>query len=180
MDLENLIGGTRDGHSRRVSEISGLLAEKAGYPMAEIELIKQAALLHDTGKDDIAEHLINKPSRLTPDEYDIVKSHTTIGYKQLNEAARILALAAVVARQHHEHADGYGYPDGITGSEMHPYSKIIAVADVFDALYSRRPYKEPWDIERIRAYFTEQAGEQFDREAAMLLLSIIADVQAVY
>ena len=180
MVLQKLMDSTQDGHSRRVSLISGLLAEKAGYPKAEIEIITQAALLHDVGKIAIPGYILNKPSGLTPDEYEIIKSHTTTGYKQLNEAARILALAAVAARQHHEHTDGYGYPDGINGSEIHPYSKLIAVADVFDALYSRRAYKEPWEIERIRAYFTEQAGKQFDRELAMLLLSIIADVQAVY
>jgi HD-GYP domain-containing protein (c-di-GMP phosphodiesterase class II) len=181
MDILHLIdNAASDTHSRNVALISEMMARKAGYSDAESRIIAQAALFHDAGKIEIPGHILNKPSALTPDEYDIVKTHTTAGYKRLNKAAQILALASVASLQHHEHADGHGYPDSIAGSETHPYSKLIACADVADALFSHRTYKNPWNINIIRAYFTEQSGKQFDPAMVRVLFSIMDKVQALY
>ena len=179
MFIQKLIDNTSDGHSRRVSQISALLAKAAGYTQAESVLIAQAALLHDVGKVDIPDRILHKPSSLTPDEYDIMKSHTILGCKKIEEAIRILEAATVICREHHERWDGSGYYR-LSGENIHPYARLVAVADVFDALYSKRTYKESWDISRICSYFSKQAGKQFEYELALILLSIIADVRAIY
>lgn len=179
MDLFSLTSNADCDHSRKVSQISRLMAHKAGYSKNEIEIISQAAWFHDVGKSDIPECILNKPSKLTPDEYEIVQTHTTNGYRQINEAARILSLAAVVAREHHEHVNGDGYFN-LTGREMHPYSKLVACADVFDALRSRRVYKDPWSIDKIRDLFAEQSGKHFDTAMVSVLFSIMDDVLTLY
>jgi putative nucleotidyltransferase with HDIG domain len=179
MDLQTLSNSAGRGHSRRVSAISGLLADRAGYSQAESQVIAQAALLHDCGKAYIPADILYKPSALTPGEYGIIKTHTDIGCELLNEAAQLLATAAIVAKQHHEYINGSGYHH-MLGGEIHPYAKLIACADVFDALYSRRPYKEPWDISKIQAFFTEQSGKHFDPAMVHALFSVIDKVLALY
>ena len=179
MDLQRLHNSANRGHSRRVSAISGLIAERAGYPQAESRIIAQAALFHDCGKSEIPAHVLYKPSVLTPGEYGVIKTHTTIGYRLLSEAARILTAAAFVAGHHHEHMNGAGYHN-LSGDEIHPYARLVACADVFDALYSRRAYKKPWDMTKIRAFFAEQSGKQFDPIMAALLFNGIDDVLSIY
>jgi putative two-component system response regulator len=179
MDLQKLKHGSERGHSRRVSAISGLIAERAGYLQAESQIIAQAALFHDCGKSELPTAILHKPSALTPAEYDVIKTHTTIGHKTLSEAAAVLSAASSMAAQHHERMDGTGYHN-LSGDEIHPYARIAACADVFDALYSRRDYKEPWDVAKIREYFTGQSGKQFDPAIVTVLLSILDDVLAIY
>lgn len=179
MDLLSLINNANYEHSRRVSEISGLLAERAGYSQAESRVIAQAALFHDVGKSAIPPSILNKPASLTPGEYELVKTHAALGCKQITEVIHILTAAALIAQQHHEHENGGGYYH-LSGSDIHPYSKLVACADVFDALYNRRPYKEPWDMDKIRAYFTAQTGKQFDGEMVALLFGMIDDVLKLY
>jgi HD-GYP domain-containing protein (c-di-GMP phosphodiesterase class II) len=156
-----------------------MMAVKAGYSYAESELIAQAAYFHDVGKAAIPARILSKPSALTPQEFNIIKTHTTIGSKQISDAAKVLALASIVALQHHEHMDGNGYQH-LVGSDIHPYTKLIECADVLDALLSRRVYKDPWDIPSIRAYFTTQSGKQFDPAMVNVLFSILDDVLALY
>ena len=179
MDLQRLHNSANRGHSRRVSAISGLIAERAGYPKAESQIIAQAAQFHDCGKSEIPAHVLYKPSILTPGEYGIIKAHTTIGYNLLNEAARILTAAAFVAGHHHERMDGTGY-HRFSGHEIHPYARLVACADVFDALYSRRAYKEPWDMAKIQAFFMEQSGKQFDPVMVYALSCVMDDVLTLY
>jgi HD-GYP domain-containing protein (c-di-GMP phosphodiesterase class II) len=179
MDLHTLVAGARYAHSRQVARISALLAEKAGFEPRETAVITQAAELHDIGKTALPPELLNKPGALTAGEFELVKTHTTLGCQQITDAIDILIVAALVANQHHEHIGGNGYI-GLAGEDIHPYARLIAVADVFDALYSRRAYKEPWDIERIRAYFTEQSGKQIDAEVVRCLFDAMGEILALY
>jgi len=179
MNLETLIESTCFAHSKQVSMISALMAESAGYPPGEISAIRQAALYHDIGKSDIPEQILNKPGALTPEEYEIVKTHTARGYSKITDAVNVLSIAADVCRDHHERPDGSGYC-GMTDREIHPYSKIISVADVFDALYSRRSYKEAWDMEKIREFFSTQSGKQFDAGFVKLLFAKMGEILALY
>ena len=177
--LQRLIDSAKSDHSKHVSVICGMMAKKAGLPHNERRFISQAALLHDVGKEEIPLSIISKPSALTPEEFEIVKTHTAIGFERIAETARILAVAAVIALEHHERENGHGYYH-MAGTDIHPYAKLVAVADVFDALYSRRAYKDPWSVEKIRAYFTEQAGKQFDADTVTLLFGILDEVLPLY
>jgi len=179
MTLETLTNQTYYAHSRQVSKICALLAERAGYSRDEIAIIEQAALYHDIGKTGIPEQILNKPGALTPEEFAVVKTHTELGYSKIMETVHILTVAAGVCRDHHERPDGTGY-SGMTGRDIHPYSQLISVVDVFDALYSKRPYKEAWDIVRIRDFFSAQSGRQFDAGLVALLFSIIHIVLPLY
>lgn len=179
MDLFTLVDSINFEHSQTVSEISRLMAGKAGFSETECQVIAQAALCHDVGKSAIPADILNKPASLTPAEYEIVKTHTTAGYEQITHAMQTLSTAAIVALQHHEHIDGLGYHH-LAGDDIHPYAKLVAVADVFDALYSRRSYKEPWGLDRIKDYLAQQAGRQFDKATVSLLFSILGDVMLLY
>ena len=175
IDLLEFLNKVNNEHSRNVSKISKLIAKKAGYSEKESNIIAQAAFFHDAGKIFLHPDILNKPTALTLKEYEIIKTHTKIGYEKLNEAAQILAFAAIVANEHHENIDGTGY-NGLTGSKLHDYSKIVACADVADALLSHRIYKKPWCIEKVKSYFTEQSGKKFAPEIVNILHNIIDDV----
>ncbi|WP_377890250.1 HD-GYP domain-containing protein [Alkalihalobacillus sp. R86527] len=150
-------------HVKRVAEYAKLLALKAGLDEEEAELIKIASPMHDIGKVAIPDVVLNKPGKLTPDEFKMIQKHPKIGYELLNSSKRtILQTAAIIADQHHERWDGKGYPEGRSGENIHLYGRIVAIVDVFDALGSDRPYKEAWDLERILAYFREEKGRHFD------------------
>lgn len=178
MELLNLIKSANTDHSRRVSQISGLMAQRAGFSQDESRIIAEAALFHDVGKAAIPQSILNKSCELTPDEFEIIKTHTTAGAARLREAAGMLSLAAVLAEQHHERIDGTGY-HSLSAGEIHTHAKLVACADVFDALYSRRPYKEPWEMEKILRYFNGQAN-QFDPAMVKTLLNAIVDILALY
>ncbi|MGD9663031.1 MAG: HD-GYP domain-containing protein [Porticoccaceae bacterium] len=174
-----LVDNTNFEHSRTVSQISRMMASRAGFSGSECQVIAQAALCHDVGKAAIPAAILNKPSSLTSEEYEVVKTHTEAGYAQITETIQTLSIAAIIARQHHEHENGNGY-NHLAGADIHPYAKLVAVADVFDALYSRRSYKEPWSVGSIRDYFNQQAGQQFDKATVSLLFSILSDVLFLY
>jgi putative two-component system response regulator len=150
-------------HARRIGRISALLAADLGLPDGEVELIRRAAPLHDIGKIAIPDAILIKPGKLTDDEFDRIKLHTTIGAEILSGSqSPVLRLAERIALTHHERWDGYGYPNGLTGEGIPLAGRIVAVADVFDALTHERPYREAWPVdEALRAILT-QAGRQFD------------------
>lgn len=150
-------------HVKRVSKYSQILGEKYGLSKREIMLITMAAPIHDVGKVGISDNILMKPGKLTPEEFEIVKTHTTIGYNLLKGSNReVLKSAAIIAHEHHERYDGKGYPRGLKGDEIHIFGRIVAVADVFDALGSPRVYKKPWVINDILNYFQEERGKHFD------------------
>ena len=150
-------------HVRRVGEISGLLAEKCGLPPEQISLLRLAAPLHDLGKIAIHDSILNKRGPLTAEEFHIMKQHAKLGYELLRNSKRaLLELATTIAKEHHENFDGSGYPDGLKEQEINLCSRIVAVADVFDALGMRRVYKEPWPRDKILAYIREERNKKFD------------------
>lgn len=171
-------------HVKRVAEYSYILALGAGLSQEEAELLKIASPMHDIGKVAIPDEVLNKPGKLTEEEFEMMKAHTTIGYGLLkNSSRRILKAAAIVAHQHHEKWNGTGYPQGLKGEEIHIYARITAVADVFDALGSDRVYKKAWELERIIDLFREERGRHFDPrivDAFMEHLLQLLDIREVY
>ncbi|MEI6708413.1 MAG: HD domain-containing phosphohydrolase [Methylococcales bacterium] len=148
-------------HVKRVAEYSYLLANLCGCQ--EAELIRQASPMHDIGKVAIPDHILNKAGRLNPDEWEIMKTHSVLGFEMLSVSQRpLLQMAATIAYQHHEKWNGEGYPRGLKGDEISIAGRISAVADVFDALGSDRCYKQGWTLDRILTYFEEEKAKHFD------------------
>ncbi|WP_108126245.1 DUF3369 domain-containing protein [Saccharospirillum mangrovi] len=159
-------------HLRRVAEISFLLAQKAGLPKAEARLIREAAPLHDLGKIAIPDAILNKPGPLDPDEWTVMQSHAQRGYDLLSHTDKpILKMGALIAREHHERWDGKGYPTGLAGEAISLGGRITALADVFDALSSKRCYKDAWSLDHVRALFEKERGQHFDPALVDILLA---------
>jgi len=150
-------------HVRRMAQICHLLAQESGMTEEETAVLMHAAPMHDVGKIATPDAVLLKPGRLTPEEWEIMKQHPTVGLQILDGSQRpILKAAAVIAHQHHEKWDGSGYPQGLKGEQIHPYARIVALADVFDALTHARCYKEAWPIDQVRDYLREVAGKHLD------------------
>jgi response regulator RpfG family c-di-GMP phosphodiesterase len=158
-------------HVKRVAEYSKLLATLSGLGEDEAELIRLASPMHDIGKVAISDTILNKPARLTADEFDTMKEHTTFGYKMFEGYEQpIFKTAAIVAHEHHEKYDGSGYPQGLKGEDIHIYGRITALADVFDALGSDRVYKKAWKMEKILELIEYERGKHFDPQLVTLFL----------
>lgn len=175
------IGETRSmetgNHVRRVAEYSKLLAIKCGLSNKEAELIKQASPMHDIGKVGIPDSILNKPEKLTPEEWDIMQNHAQLGRDMLLGSERpLLKAAATVAYEHHEKWDGSGYPQGLKGEEIHIYGRITALADVFDALGSDRCYKKAWPLEKILDLMKQEKGKHFDPSLVDLLFDHLPEL----
>jgi putative two-component system response regulator len=150
-------------HAWRIGRTSGLLADAIGLDDGERELIRRAALLHDIGKIGIPDAILLKPDRLTEPERAVMQTHTTIGAEILSgSTSSVLSLAEQIALSHHEHWDGRGYPDGRSGQEIPLASRIVAIADVFDALTHQRPYKHAWPVDEAVQEVVGQRARQFD------------------
>ncbi len=167
-------------HVKRVSEYSKLFARHYGLSEEESEMLKQASPMHDIGKVAIADAILNKPARLTQDEFEIMKKHTNIGCEMLKHSQRTLMKAAtIVAYEHHEHFNGKGYPRGLQGYEIHIYGRITAIADVFDALGSKRVYKDAWPDKKIFNYMREGSETQFDPKLVEIFFEHLDEFLAV-
>lgn len=150
-------------HVKRVAKVSAELARLAGLSPEEVKLLEVASPMHDIGKVAIPDSILNKPGRLTDEEYDIMKTHAAIGYNLLRHSHRpIIKAAAIVAHEHHEKWNGKGYPEGTRGDRIHIFGRITAIADVFDALACERCYKAAWELPRIVELFKKERGEHFD------------------
>lgn len=159
-------------HIRRVAHYCKILAQLWGLDTQESEILFQASPMHDIGKLAIPDHILNKPGKFTEDEWEIMKTHSELGYKILNNSTRsILKASAIVAYEHHEKWDGSGYPRGLKDTDIHIYGRITAIADVFDALGSERVYKKAWELEDILKLFEEQKGRHFDPNLVDLFLN---------
>lgn len=168
-------------HTKRVSLYSHLLAWKAGLTPREIELITAASPLHDIGKLGIPDDVLLKPGHLTEEERRIMMNHAAIGYAMLQHSRRdILVAAGVIAYQHQEKWDGSGYPQGLAGENIHIFGRIVALADVFDALYSPRVYKEAWPLEKVVEWLGEQRGKHFDPQLVDIFIASIDEFVAIY
>ncbi|PBQ29852.1 HD-GYP domain-containing protein [Shewanella algae] len=152
-------------HVQRMSHYCRVLTRQLGASESWVELLFNAAPMHDIGKIGIPDHILLKPGKLTPEEYRIMQGHTKIGADILgDDASPLLQMAAEVARSHHERWDGNGYPEGLQGNAIPLSARIAAIADVFDALTSERPYKSAWSNQEAFAYLKKEAGGQFDPE----------------
>lgn len=179
MQIVKTLSGTIDakdtytnGHSTRVAEYSREIARRAGYTKVEQNDIYMMGLLHDVGKIGIPDAIINKPSRLTDEEYSIIKSHPAVGAEILGNITEF-PLLGTGAKWHHERYDGKGYPDGISGEDIPEEARIIAVADAYDAMSSRRSYRDVLPQEKLREEMEKGAGTQFDPVFAKIMLEMI-------
>lgn len=170
-------------HSQRVSEYSALIAKEYGFTEAEQENIRKAALLHDIGKIGIPDSVLNKPARLTDEEYEIMKSHVTRGAEILKDFT-LIDHVVEGARYHHERYDGKGYPDHLKGEEIPLYGRIISIADAFDAMTANRVYRKRQDFDYVLSELHKGRGTQFDPELLDIFLKILddkkIDVDALY
>ena len=160
-------------HTKRVGQISALLARALGLPEAQVELIRRAAPLHDVGKIGIPDHILLKPERLTAEEFEQMKTHTTIGARILSGSrVPLLQLAEEIALTHHECWDGTGYPQALEGEATPLAGRIVGIADVFDALTYERPYKEAWPEEKALTELERQKGRQFEPQVVETFLAV--------
>lgn len=167
--LTELMESTSDEtgkHIKRVSDICATLARFHPALSAEDEeVLRHASPMHDIGKMTVPHDILHKPARYTDDEFDMMKAHTTNAYNLLkNSQRRLFRSAAIIAHEHHEKWNGTGYPRGLKGDEIHIYGRIVALADVFDALTHKRCYKEAWGMEDALNYIKQERGKHFDPE----------------
>ena len=163
-----------NGHAARVAKYSRLFAKKLGKTPDEVENIYNIALLHDIGKISIPDNILNKPGRLTDEEYVIMKSHPQKGYEILKDIT-IAPDLALGARYHHERIDGRGYPKGLKGDEIPEIAQIIAVADTFDAMYSTRPYRKKMKLEDVADEIKRCSGTQLSPKVVDVFLELVED-----
>jgi len=163
------------GHSERVAKLAKAIAQKMNLPLRLIDRIYIAALLHDIGKVGIPDYILNKPSTLTKEEFDIVKQHSIKGEAILKEIGRFRSKEAKWVRYHHERWDGKGYPDGLKGEEIPLPSRIIAVADVYEALISDRPYRKALSKEEAMKQLKDMKGTALDPRIVDILFEIIEE-----
>lgn len=167
-------------HVKRVAEYSYIIALALGMTQEEAELLKLASPMHDIGKVAIPDEVLKKPGKLTEQEFDVMKTHTVIGYNLLKASSRrILKTAAIVAYEHHERWNGKGYPRGIAGEAIHIYGRITAIADVFDALGSDRVYKKAWELDRILNLFKQERGQHFDPRIVDVFMEKLPDILSI-
>lgn len=158
-------------HVSRMSRYSQAIALAAGFTADKAELLLHAVPMHDVGKIGIPDSILMKPGPLTPEEWVIMKKHAEIGVEIIgDDPAELFKVARIVAQNHHEKWNGSGYPQGLKGQEIPIEARIAAIADVFDALTNKRPYKPAWPLEESLAYIQEQSGKHFDPELVKLFL----------
>ena len=167
-------------HLVRMASYSRLIAERLGLGGAACDLLHSAAPMHDVGKVGIADHILLKPGRLTPEEFTIMKRHAEIGHEILKGSpSALLQCAALIALTHHEKFDGSGYPRGLRGPDCPIEGRIIAVADVFDALTSERVYKRAWTVEQARDLLISSRGGHFDPDCVDAFLAVWDDAMEI-
>ena len=161
-----------NGHSSRVAKYTAMLARELGYDEETVEKYYRIALLHDIGKVGVPPEVLNKPGKLTDEEFEIIKSHTSKGYDALKEIT-IMPELAVGAQAHHERPDGRGYPNHLKGDEIPRVAQIIAVADCFDAMYSNRPYRNRMNFDKVVSIIKEVSGTQLTADVVDAFLRLV-------
>jgi putative nucleotidyltransferase with HDIG domain len=165
-------------HSLNVSVLTMALAESLGLAADDVRTFGIAGLLHDLGKVNVPQDILNKPGKLTDQEREVMQQHPTAGAKLIIESGRRLDLAAAVAHEHHIMINGHGYPKRHYARDCHKASKLVHVCDVFDALRTRRPYREAWESERALTYIEERAGTEFEPEAATAFVTMMRKAES--
>jgi len=168
-------------HIQRMARYSVAVAEALELSPRTLDLLEYASPMHDIGKIGIPDAILLKPGRLTPEELEVMKKHTTIGHDILAKSSSpYLQMAASIALSHHERWDGTGYPHGLAGERIPVESRIVAIADTFDALTTDRPYKEAWPLERSFDYIRENAGRQFDPACVEAFFDASERIESIY
>jgi len=167
-------------HIWRMAAYCRTLAEAAGWSRERVGLMELAAPMHDTGKIGIPDNILKKPASLDAAEWKIMNKHPQIGYDILSKShAPVFRLAAEVALHHHEKWDGRGYPAGLAGTAIPESARIVAIADVFDALCMKRPYKEAWPLEQVLPYMAADSGRHFDPRLLSIFQQIMPKILAI-
>ncbi|MEO5377408.1 MAG: two-component system response regulator [Magnetococcus sp. DMHC-6] len=160
-------------HVMRMSRYAHLLALKLGLSEPEANLLMMAAPMHDLGKIGIPDHILLKPGKLTEEEFAIIQTHAQMGYDIIGvQNSEIMTMGGVIALTHHEKWNGRGYPNKLAGEDIPLVGRLCAIADVFDALTSSRPYKKAWSIEDAFGLITKEAGEHFDPKLAHMFVEL--------
>jgi two-component system response regulator RpfG len=168
-----------NGHVFRMANTARRIAETLGMDADYCDVIEQAAPMHDIGKIGVPDHILTKPGRLTAQERVIMQDHAEIGYEILRDSpSQYLQYGATIAYCHHERFDGGGYPRGLAGTDIPLEARIVAIADVFDALLSARPYKQPWPMEKAIALVRSESGRHFDPDCLDAMLSCLDQILA--
>jgi len=166
-------------HIERISRLAYRLGLAAGMSEDEAELLRHASPMHDIGKIGIPDRILLKEGRLDPDEWEVMKTHAQIGSDVLRGSnSPLVRMAEAIARTHHERWDGSGYPVGLAGQRIPLVGRIVAVCDVFDALTSKRPYKEAWPVEEALATIAAERGKHFDPQLADIFLALVPELRA--
>jgi putative nucleotidyltransferase with HDIG domain len=160
------------GHSQRVCDVSMMIGERLGLTNEALEELRVGTILHDIGKIGVPDSILNKPGRLSDEEFQIMKSHPVIGYEICSPLGLSEGVLMII-RNHHEKLDGTGYPDGLKGGELPLSLRIVCVADAFDAMSSRRPYRDVMAMSRVLAELSAGAGVQFDPVVVEMLKEIL-------
>jgi putative two-component system response regulator len=161
-------------HTQRVGQAAALVAQQLGWSDSQVNLIRRAAPLHDVGKIGVPDHILLKPGRLTPEEFEVIRTHTNIGARILSGSRfPLLQMAEQIALSHHERWDGDGYTPGLKQELIPLPGRIVAVADVFDALTQQRPYKPAWPLGDAFSEIHRQRGQQFDPRVAEAFLRVM-------
>ncbi|MBF0463346.1 MAG: HD domain-containing protein, partial [Magnetococcales bacterium] len=167
-------------HIWRMAAYTSALATACNWDEDDCRLIELAAPMHDTGKIGIPDSILRKPGKLDAAEWEIMKTHARIGHDILSQSdAPVFQMAAEIALRHHEKWDGAGYPDALAGTSIPESARIVALADVFDALTMNRPYKDAWPIERVMATLQESAGGHFEARLVDIFVSILPQILAI-
>lgn len=170
-----------NAHTQRVAHYCKLLAKAYGLDESLQDVIFYASPFHDIGKIGIPDEILLKPSKLTQDEFDVMKKHSQIGYEILKDSKnKYLKAGGVIAYSHHEKYDGTGYPNGLVGENIPIFGRITAIADVFDALTSIRPYKTPWSIDDAFNLLIREKGLHFDPKLVDLFIENEKEVLKIY
>lgn len=160
------------GHSTRVAEYTAMLARELGYNDETVDKYYNIALLHDIGKIGVPPEVLNKPGKLTDQEFGIIKSHSALGFNVLKDIS-IMPELAIGAGEHHERPDGKGYPRGLKGEEISRVAQIIGVADTFDAMYSDRPYRKRMNFDKAVSIISEVSGTQLEPDVVDAFLRLV-------
>jgi response regulator RpfG family c-di-GMP phosphodiesterase len=168
-------------HTLRVAAMSMKLGELMGLSADDANLVRMASPMHDVGKIGIPDSILNKPGKLTAEEFEIMKTHSEIGYSILAKSERlILQAAAIIAHEHHERWDGSGYPAGLAGEDIHIFGRIVSLVDVFDAVYSDRVYRPAMELDRVLEIIRDGRGSHFQPELVDLFLGNLDTFLAIH
>lgn len=182
--LTELMESTSDETGKHIKRVSEIAAKLAKYHKSmtddDIETLYHAAPMHDIGKLTVPAEILHKPGRYSEEDFEIMKKHASNGYELLRYSDRkLIKAAAIIAHEHHEKWNGNGYPQGLQGDEIHIYGRIIALADVFDALTHSRRYKKAWEMEEVVNYIKERRGSQFDPELVDIFIEHLDEFIAI-